>query len=311
MISTSEAAWPDHFAKRSDSISLMIVSAHLSIVLLPVYVAAALGPGWNTVLCWVLFGTGMNGILNLMHECAHYHVFRERRWSDALGRWVIGPMVFANFDSYRRRHWDHHRFAGVEGETKDTYLIDIQGKNLFWFWCRCAFMIEALRKFAGQADPRATADGGGLKIWRVLVFHVMFLISLLVISFAFNRSQGLELVALSALVSYGVVFVYGLASLTVFMAALRAIAEHQQYDDESAHRGYAALRNFSCNTLSRFLMGCYGFGEHYTHHQIPGIPYYHLKAAAFEAAKSDPAAAARKGYFQVLGEIIAGSNARR
>jgi fatty acid desaturase len=113
------------------------------------------------------------------------------------------------------------------------------------------------------------------------------------------------------LVAYGFVFLYGLASVTVFMAALRAIAEHHQYDDESAHRGYAALRNFSCNTLSRFIMGCYGFGEHYTHHQIPGIPYYHLKAAALEAAQSDPAAIARKGYFQVLGEIIAGSNARR
>src|SRR5262245_57649316 len=39
-------------------------------------------------------------------------------------------------------------------------------------------------------------------------------------------------------------------------------------------------------------MGCYGFGEHYTHHQIPGIPYYHLKATVLEAAQSDPAAIA-------------------
>jgi fatty acid desaturase len=310
MISTSEAG-RDHFAKRSDSISLMIVAAHLSIVLLPVYVAAALGPGWSTVICWALFGTSMNGILNLMHECAHYHVFRERRWSDTLGRVVIGPMVFANFDSYRRRHWDHHRFVGVEGETKGTYLIDIHGKNLFWFWCRCALMIEAVRKFAGQSDPRAESDGEGLPIGRVLAFHVVLLISLFAVSLEFNRSLGLEMTALSVLVAYGFVFLYGLASLTVFMAALRAIAEHQQYDDESAHQGYAALRNFSCNILSRFIMGCYGFGEHYTHHQIPGIPYYHLQAAAFEAAQSDPAAVARKGYFQVLGEIIAGSNARR
>lgn len=310
MVTTSEPR-PDHFAKRSDSISLMVVAAHLSIVLLPVYVAAALGPGWNTVFCWAFLGAGMNGILNLMHECAHYHAFRERLWSDTLGRLLIGPMVFADFDSYRRRHWDHHRFVGVEGETKFTYLIDIRGKKLFWFWCRCALMIEAARKFAGQADSRRAADGGGWSIWRVLVFHVMFLISLFVVSLAFNRPEGLETAALSALVSYGVVFVYGLASLTVFMAALRAIAEHQQYDHRSAHQGYAALRNFSCNQLSRALMGCYGFGEHYTHHQIPGIPYYHLKAAALEAAESDPAAIATKGYFQVLGEIVAGPNARR
>ena len=311
MINISEPRL-DHFAKRSDSISLMVVAAHLSIVLLPVYVAAALGPGWNTVICWALFGTSMNGILNLMHECAHYHVFRERRWSDALGRFLLGPMVLANFDSYRRRHWDHHRFVGVDGETKDTYLIDIQGKNLFWFWCRCAFMIEAARRFAGQISSRAAATGdGGVPIWRMLAFHAVFLLSLLGVSFAFNRSKGLEITAVSALVSYGVVFVYGLASLTAFMAALRAIAEHQQYDERSAHQGYAALRNFSCNKLSRLLMGCYGFGEHYTHHQIPGIPYYHLPAAARKAAESDPAALATKGYFQVLGEIVVSANAHR
>jgi fatty acid desaturase len=310
MIKTSERG-RDHFAKRSDSISLVIVAAHLSIVLLPVYVAAALGPGWNTVICWALFGTSMNGILNLMHECAHYHVFRERRWSDTLGRSLIGPMVLADFDSYRRRHWDHHRFVGVEGETKGTYLIDIQGKNLFWFWCRCALMIEAVRKFVGQSNARAESDGEGTPIGRVLVFHVVLLISLFAVSLEFNRSLRLEMTALFVLVAYGFVFLYGLASLTVFMAALRAIAEHQQYDDESAHQGYAALRNFSCNMLSRFVMGCYGFGEHYTHHRIPGIPYYHLKAAALESAQSDPAAVARKGYFQVLGEIVAGSNARR
>jgi fatty acid desaturase len=273
-------------------------------------VAAALGPGWNTVICWALFGISMNGVLNLMHECAHYHVFRERRWSDRLGRSLIAPMVLADFDAYRRRHWDHHRFVGIEGETKNTYLIDIRGQQLFWFWCRCALMIEAVRKFVGQTGARTESGGESLPIWRVVAFHLVFLTSLFAVSLEFNRSSGVEMAALCALVAYGVVFLYGLASVTVFMAALRAIAEHHQYDDESAHRGFAALRNFSCNTFSRFVMGCYGFGEHYTHHQIPGIPYYHLKAAALEAAQSDPAAMARKGYFQVLGEIIAGS-ARR
>src|SRR4030095_12576925 len=107
-------------------------------------------------------------------------------------------MVLANFDSYRRRHWDHHRFVGVEGETKGTYLIDIQGKNLLWFWCRCAFMIEAVRRFAGQTDSRTAADGGCLPIWRMLAFHVTFLLSLLVVSLAFNRSKGLETTTLSA-----------------------------------------------------------------------------------------------------------------
>src|SRR5262245_23559045 len=117
------------FAKRSDWTSLAVVVAHLGIVVSPVYVAAALGPGWPTFFCWLFFGLGMNGVLNLMHECAHFHVFTRRSWSDWLGGKVIAPMVFADFAGYRRRHWDHHKFIGVVGETKDTYLISITGTS--------------------------------------------------------------------------------------------------------------------------------------------------------------------------------------
>src|SRR4030095_7835955 len=107
-----------------------------------------------------------------------------------------------------------------------------------WFWCRCALMIEAVRKFTALSDPRAESNGEGLPIGRVLAFHVVLLISLFAVSLEFNRSSGLEMTALSVLVAYGFVFLYGLASLTIFMAALRAIAEHSQDDDGTALQGY-------------------------------------------------------------------------
>ena len=43
------------------------------------------GPGWLTIAYWMFFGLSANGLLNLMHECAHLHVFKERRGSDLLG----------------------------------------------------------------------------------------------------------------------------------------------------------------------------------------------------------------------------------
>lgn len=58
----------------------------------------------------------MNGLLNLLHECAHYHVFTKRKGSDILGRWVLGPVAVADFDSYRKRHWDHHRKLGQDDD---------------------------------------------------------------------------------------------------------------------------------------------------------------------------------------------------
>src|SRR4030095_7287831 len=98
-----------------------------------------------------------------------------------------------------------------------------------WFWCRCALMIEAVRKFTALTDPRAESNGEGLPIGRVLAFHVVLLISLFAVSLEFNRSLGLEMTALSVLVAYGFVFLYGVASLTVFIAAVGGVAEHPQY----------------------------------------------------------------------------------
>ena len=93
----------DYFAKRSDVISIAVVGSHLLAVLSPIYLVAALGPAWHTPILLLIFGLSMNGVLNLMHECAHILVFKRRDWSDVLGRWIVGPLVFADFDGYRER----------------------------------------------------------------------------------------------------------------------------------------------------------------------------------------------------------------
>ena len=80
------------FAKRSDLVSLSVVTLHVAVVFGPVLVAARLGPGWWLVLCWLWFGWTMNGLLNLMHEAAHYHVFRAPKANDFLGRFLLGPL---------------------------------------------------------------------------------------------------------------------------------------------------------------------------------------------------------------------------
>lgn len=294
-----------YLTKRSDAISLMVVSSHLILVVSPVYVAAALGPGWHTILWWFLFGVSMNGILNLMHECAHTHVFKNRKWSDLLGKRLVAPLVFADFDAYRRRHWDHHKFIGHEGETKDTYLIDIRGTSLLRAMARCALMAEAAKKFFKQKVGR-DADARSGRRWLVdlAIFQLVFGTSLVLTARAFNVDGGWTMAVYHAAWAYAIVYLYGLMSLTVFMASLRAIAEHQVYDDTSVREGYAALRNFTCNPLSRFLMGAYGFGEHYTHHRAPALPYYRLQAATAEMAQQDPSLRPEKDYFQVLAEIL-------
>ncbi len=291
------------FRKRPDLRSLLTVIAHLALVLAPVYVAAFIGPSLWWIALWFAFGFLMNGLLNLMHECAHYHVFRGRQGSDLLGRWVLGPLVAADFDGYRERHWQHHTHFGIDGDTKDAYLVDIRGVRLIALFVRCLTLSEALRKFRHQTvrgEPKGRKPSNPL-FWlgRTVVFQMFFFASLLLVAGpAAGRSWPRAfLVAASA---YGFVYAYGLVSLTVLAATLRAVAEHQLETGQLLWPRRGALRNFKCGPISRLIFGAYGFGEHGTHHYEPGLPYYHLAEATVELAADDPGLVPSHGYFREL-----------
>src|SRR5215467_2892293 len=97
------------FARRGDALSWAVTAAHVALVFSAVLVAAYLGPSPWLVVCWLWFGVLLTSLLNLMHECAHRLAFRRRRASDLVGGWVLAPLVLADFDTYRDRHWAHHR----------------------------------------------------------------------------------------------------------------------------------------------------------------------------------------------------------
>lgn len=288
--------------KRSDITSLGIVLAHVALVFAPVFLSATIGPSWWLLLFWIWFGFGMNGLLNLMHEAAHYHVFRSRAANDVLGRWILGPLSLADFDAYRQRHWDHHRHLGEPNDPKVTYHMDVRGHRMFELILRCLALVEAKCKFhqtrAGDDEP---APGRSFE-WLLRVAIVQSLIGGALLLLACSRHpHDLRAVTTNVAGAYGFVYVYGLASLTVLAANLRAIAEHQIGSSDAAHSGAAALRNFSCGPVARLIFGAYGFGEHATHHHQPAIPYYRLPAATIELTAKDPRMAPVHGY---LGTIL-------
>ena len=291
------------YKKRSDIRSGLTVVAHLALVLSPLYLAAYIGPSLWWLLLWAAFGFLMNGLLNLMHECSHYHVFHSRGGSDVLGRWILGPLAIADFDGYRERHWKHHTHFGIDGDTKDAYLVDIRGPKLATFFLRCLILREALGKFRHQtvADPVNPKDSAKSHLWlaRVAAFQMLLFGSLLLFAgpAAGRPWPGACQVAV---LTYGFVYAYGLASLTVLAATLRAIAEHQLEAGQVPSPRRGALRNFKCGPISWLVFGAYGFAEHGTHHCEPSLPYYHLPQATAELAADDPELAPTHGYLTEL-----------
>jgi fatty acid desaturase len=300
------------FTKRPDSRSFATVAAHMILVLAPVYIAAFIGPSLYWIALWLWFGVLMNGALNLMHESAHYHVFTHRGGSDFLGRWILGPLSLTDFDEYRRRHWKHHTNLGVDGDTKDAYLVPIGGFDLVWFAFRCLTLQEAWRKFRHQAteDSSMGQRKSNPIFWmlRTVVVQGVFFTSLVLVALIPARGEWSKAVLFAAL-SYGCIYLYGLASLTVFVATLRAIAEHQLESGQHTSTGRAALRNFSCGPIARLVLGAYGFAEHGTHHHEPALPYYHLLKATNILAAQDPELAPEHRYWKQLTTLAASSHA--
>ncbi len=305
-------AMPLQFEKRSDAISSVLVIAHIAFTLAPLYWAAALGPGPVLVALCVWFGAAMHGLLNLMHEAAHWHVFREREHSDRLGNWLLGPLVVTDFEAYRARHWQHHRELGLPGDTKFTYRMGLEPRALTRFVLRCLLLREALGKLQHTSGlDRASAASAApaarpLPLWLVRAALVQALLvgSLLATAYAF-REPGSAPALVSAALAYLFVYLYGLAAVTSFVVAIRSVAEHRDGPDDVLRSGSAALRNFRSDPLSRLFLSGYGFADHATHHYHPGVPAYRLAAVTTQLAREEPRLAPRHGYLATWRLLIA------
>lgn len=293
---------PPQAEKRSDAVSFGIVVCHITFVMAPIFLAAATPIGLFHIVFWAWFGISAHGLTNLMHEAAHRLVFKPGWASEFLGRWILAPLFISSFDTYRDRHWDHHRRLGEDDDTKDVYLVNIVGWNLFRLAVTCLLGKVAVQRFVGQFRAPSGNEGqvqAGSVAVRTAVFQGL-VIAMLVVIGAVSSSWNLEEALTRSAVAYCFVYLYGLGSLTVFVAALRAIAEHQQGIPSGVDDGRAALRNLKTNPVTQLLLGAYGFANHAVHHQWPGIPSYRLPGAMAVWAASDPRYAPKQGYTSVL-----------
>lgn len=287
--------------RRSDGKSALLAICHLGFVYAPVYLAAVVGPHPIVLSFWLWFGVTQNGIINLLHESAHGLTFKNQGLARWLGRWLLAPLVLSDLDDYRERHFQHHRLLGSADDPKLVYRENIRGWRVVWFFLRCVSMVEGVRLLQnGKQDRAAPAKANGrlAAFARIALVQSLFLASIGLTAALVHREPWPAL--LSVLIAYGFVYGHGLGGLTVFMAGLRAIAEHQIGSDARATQGDAALRNFHCNPLSRLVFGAYGFAEHATHHLEPSIPHYNLPAATDAFGSEDPKLQRRGSYVSTL-----------
>ena len=274
--------------RRTDTQTAMRLAAHFAFVFAPVWLAAWAGPGWLTIACWLWVGLLAHGFHLAMHELIHKLLFRNVRWNEWLAHRVVAPLFLVDFDAFRRRHWAHHRRLGTAEDPKYTYRIDPGGSRLFTLALSMLTVVGAVRKFSLQVGGRS--EGSAATRRRALaaaaVVQPLWCASVVAAARVGHPNSWIDTLW-SAAVAYGVVYLYGLASITVWMTTLRGIAEHRRAGAADVVEGDAALRNFTHGPLEWLLFGAYGFADHATHHRHPAVPCHQLPALSRVLARDD------------------------
>jgi fatty acid desaturase len=77
--------------------------------LLTIGAAVWIGHPLAYAAAFLLMGPAFARFAILGHEAAHKLLFTNKRWNDAIGRWLVAYPSFVALDGYRRGHFAHHK----------------------------------------------------------------------------------------------------------------------------------------------------------------------------------------------------------
>ncbi|MGQ0433580.1 MAG: fatty acid desaturase family protein [Microthrixaceae bacterium] len=209
---------------------------------------------------FILMGPAFARLAILGHEAAHKLLFSNKRWNDAVGRWVIAYPSFVPLDAYRRGHFAHH---------KDEFGPNEPDMNLYNGYP----ITEASFRRKLWRDARGTSG------WKNLKGLLSALRSPSSRSIALRIfAMQVPLVVVAVLV--GRWWLYPLLWLGPWLTTwrvinrLRSIAEHGGMQRSKDRR--QTTHHVEQSWLARFWIVPFNTGWHLAHHVDMGVPWRNL-----------------------------------
>lgn len=219
---------------------------------------------------FVLMGPAFARFAIIGHEAAHKLLFTNKRWNDAVGKWVVAYPSFVPLDAYRRGHFAHH---------KDEFGPNEPDMNLYQGYP----ITEASFRRKLWRDARGTSG------WKNLKGLVGALRSDMARPIAL-RIFAMQVPLVVAAVLVGRWWLYPLLWLGPWMTSwrvinrLRSIAEHGGMQRSKDRR--QTTHHVRQSWLARFWIVPLNTGWHLAHHVDMGVPWRNLPRlhAELEAA---------------------------
>jgi fatty acid desaturase len=211
-------------------------------------------------VAFVLMGPAFARFAIIGHEAAHKLLFTNKRWNDAVGRWVLAYPSFVPLDAYRRGHFAHHKeeFGPTEPDLnlyQGYPITQASFRRKLWRDARGSSGWKNLKGLLG-ALRSPTARPLALRIF------------------------AMQLPLVAAAVAIGRWWLYPLLWLGPWLTSwrvinrLRAIAEHGGMTHSKDRR--QTTHHVRQSALASFLMVPFNTGWHLAHHVDMGVPWRNL-----------------------------------
>ena len=212
-----------------------------------------------------------NSLGSLAHETFHHKVFTARTLNTFVGRFFYSYPLGVPYESYRRRHLDHHRKVG---QRDDPDWGNYQGSqfesrsDVYRFFTSKLFgaylLVNVLATIGGKQPPllEGNRDKSPVTDVAFLVLTQLILFALVAIFFTWWM--------------YIVFWLVPVVTLTSFLIGMRAYLEHNDPNGDSGIDG--RLFDYSPGALEHFLVSPCHFHLHAIHHAFPAVPHYRLES---------------------------------
>ena len=307
--------WLEHFTTEEIR-ELRVVRDHRAwLTLLVNYglIAAAMAlvayrPNVLTVLLALcIIGTRQLGLAVLMHESAHYTLFKNRSLNDFVGNWLAGYPIYLSADMYRAHHLEHHAktWTADDPDLPLANKFPVSKASMARKVARDLLGVTGLKQLIGttylvlKVVRGEQVDAGTLPL-------------------RLEREPAIRMVVgtvLTNVILFGVLWALGEPLLYLLwfgawlttnklVARIRSIAEHAVVPDPTDPMGQT--RTVRAGWLERLFIAPNRVQFHLEHHLLMTVPHYNLPRfhEMLRARGLLEGACVADGYAQVLRRAI-------
>ena len=314
-MSAGGKAWLDHFT--TDEIrELRVIREHRAwLTLLVNYglIAASMAlvvyvPNVVTVLlALAIIGTRQLGLAVVMHESAHYTLFKNRELNDFVGNWLAGYPIYLSANMYRAHHLEHHAKTWTE-EDPDLSLANsfpVSKASMTRKVLRDLLGVTGLKQLVGttylilKVVRGEQVDAGTLPLRLERGAAIRMVVGTLVTNFA--------LLGVLWWLGHPMLYLLWLGAWLTsnkLVARIRSIAEHAVVPDPTDPIGQT--RTVRAGWLARLFIAPNRVQYHLEHHLLMTVPHYNLPKfhqMLRERGLLEDACVA-DNYTQVLGQVV-------